>query len=54
MGRAYDNNQSLQDKITTGANVLAAERWVEENNPEHPVVTILCDRGERYFSCYED
>lgn len=40
--------------ISSGANVLAAERWVEENNPEHPVVTILCDRGERYFSCYED
>ena len=40
--------------ISAGANVLAAEQWVEENNPEHPVVTILCDRGERYFSCYED
>ena len=40
--------------ISAGANVLAAERWVEENNPEYPVVTILCDRGERYFSCYED
>ena len=40
--------------ISAGANVLAAERWVTENNPEHPVVTILCDRGERYFSCYED
>ena len=40
--------------ISAGANVLAAERWVKENNPEHPVVTILCDRGERYFSCYED
>jgi cysteine synthase A len=40
--------------ISAGANVLAAERWVAENNPEHPVVTILCDRGERYFSCYED
>ena len=40
--------------ISSGANVLAAERWVEENNPERPVVTILCDRGERYFSCYED
>ena len=40
--------------ISTGANVLAAEQWVRENNPEHPVVTILCDRGERYFSCYED
>ena len=40
--------------ISAGANVLAAEQWVAENNPEHPVVTILCDRGERYFSCYED
>ena len=40
--------------ISAGANVLAAERWVEENNPEHPVITILCDRGECYFSCYED
>jgi len=40
--------------ISAGANVLAAEQWVTENNPEHPVVTILCDRGERYFSCYED
>jgi cysteine synthase A len=40
--------------ISAGANVSAAERWVGENNPEHPVVTILCDRGERYFSCYED
>jgi cysteine synthase A len=40
--------------ISAGANVLAAERWVAENNPEHPVVTVLCDRGERYFSCYED
>ena len=40
--------------ISAGANVLAAERWVAKNNPEHPVVTILCDRGERYFSCYED
>ena len=40
--------------ISAGANVLAAERWVAKNNPEHPVVTILCDRGERYFSCYDD
>jgi len=40
--------------ISSGANVLAAEKWVEKNNPERPVVTILCDRGERYFSCYED
>jgi len=36
--------------ISTGANVLAAERWIKQNNPNGIVVTILCDRGERYFS----
>tara|TARA_Y100000593_G_scaffold17918_1_gene35772 strand:- start:1623 stop:2480 length:858 start_codon:yes stop_codon:yes gene_type:complete len=39
--------------ISAGANVLASERWIEKNNPDGVVVTILCDRGERYFSCYE-
>ena len=39
--------------ISAGANVLASERWIEQNNPDGVVVTILCDRGERYFSCYE-
>ena len=37
--------------ISSGANVLASERWIEKNNPEGIVVTILCDRGERYLSC---
>lgn len=37
--------------ISAGANILASERWVEENNPEGIVVTFLCDRGDRYFSC---
>ena len=36
--------------ISAGANVLAAEQWIKENNPDGIVVTILCDRGERYFS----
>ena len=36
--------------ISAGANVLASERWIEKNNPNGIVVTILCDRGERYFS----
>tara|TARA_Y100001938_G_scaffold51048_1_gene71256 strand:- start:44 stop:901 length:858 start_codon:yes stop_codon:yes gene_type:complete len=36
--------------ISAGANVLASERWIEKNNPEGIVITILCDRGERYFS----
>jgi len=38
--------------ISAGANVLASERWIEKNNPDGIVVTILCDRGERYFSCF--
>tara|TARA_Y100000593_G_scaffold93893_1_gene190457 strand:- start:1092 stop:1958 length:867 start_codon:yes stop_codon:yes gene_type:complete len=37
--------------ISSGANVLAAERWIEKNNPEGIVVTVLCDRGERYLTC---
>jgi len=36
--------------VSAGANVLAAEQWIEKNNPDGFVVTILCDRGERYFS----
>ena len=36
--------------ISAGANILASERWVEKNNPEGIVFTILCDRGERYTS----
>jgi cysteine synthase A len=37
--------------ISSGANVLAAEKWVEKNEPKDIVVTFLCDRGERYLSC---
>ena len=37
--------------ISSGANVLAAERWQWENEGDCNVVTILSDRGERYFSC---
>ena len=40
--------------ISAGANVLASERWIEQNNPDGVVVTILCDRGERYFSVLGD
>ena len=39
--------------ISSGANVLAAERWIAENNPVGNVVTMLCDRGERYMSIYD-
>ncbi len=36
--------------ISAGANVLASEQWIENNNPDGIVFTILCDRGERYCS----
>lgn len=38
--------------ISAGANILAAEKYVNETNPEGVVVTFLCDRGERYLSCF--
>ena len=38
--------------ISSGANILASEIWVKENSPSDPVVTMLCDRGERYMSIY--
>ena len=37
--------------ISAGANILAAERFIEERKPKGIVVTFLCDRGDRYFSC---
>ena len=36
--------------ISAGANVLAATRIARELGPGHTVVTMLCDRGERYLS----
>ena len=38
--------------ISSGANVLAAERWVDKTRLGGVVVTILCDRGERYLDIY--
>ena len=36
--------------ISAGANLLAAENYIKYANPPGVVVTILCDRGERYLS----
>ncbi len=39
--------------ISSGANVLAAEKWESTRALNGNIVlTILCDRGERYLSCY--
>ena len=44
--------RGLMVGISSGANILAAEDWVRRNNPDGIVITILCDRGERYLSCF--
>ena len=36
--------------ISSGANILAAEKWIKKKKPSGIVFTILCDRGERYCS----
>ena len=38
--------------ISSGANILASEKFIQEHNPSGIVVTILCDRGDRYLSCF--
>lgn len=35
--------------ISAGANIVAAEQWSQHH--KGCVVTFLCDRGDRYFSC---
>ena len=44
------NELGLFVGISSGANVLAAEKYIKENNPTGIVITILPDRGERYLS----
>jgi cysteine synthase A len=36
--------------ISSGANLCAAEKYIKTIKPSGSVVTILCDRGERYLS----
>ena len=35
--------------ISSGANILASEIYLEKHNPQGIIITILCDRGERYL-----
>ena len=38
--------------ISAGANILVAERWLENNQIDGAAVTFLCDRGERYLTLF--
>ncbi len=48
--KAFAKETGLLVGISSGANLLAAERYVEKFSPSGIVVTMLCDRGERYLS----
>lgn len=42
-------NYGLCIGVSAAANVFSAFQWLRDNNKEN-AITILCDRGERYFS----
>ena len=49
--RRLASEKGLFVGISSGANVLASERFLEKNpDLDGSIITILCDRGERYLS----
>jgi cysteine synthase A len=44
------SDTGLMVGISSGANIIASEAWLCQNPNGGDVVTILCDRGERYLS----
>jgi len=52
--RKLAKDSGLLVGISAGANIVASERWIKENRPSGIVVTMLCDRGERYMSIYDN
>ena len=50
--KALAKTHGLLVGISSGANVYAAEKWIDQNKPTGAVVTMLCDRGERYTSIF--
>lgn len=50
--KKFANETGILVGISSGANILASERLVDAMKPTGIVVTMLCDRGERYMSVY--
>lgn len=50
--KRFSKKTGLLIGISSGANILASERYALENNIEGIIVTMICDRGERYLSVY--
>jgi cysteine synthase A len=49
--RRLAREEGLLVGISSGANVVAAMQVARDLGPGHTIVTMLCDRGERYLSC---
>jgi cysteine synthase A len=50
--KEFTKSTGLLVGISSGANILAAEEYLFKNDVNGIVVTMLCDRGERYMSVY--
>jgi cysteine synthase A len=50
MAARLSREEGLLVGISAGANVLGAMETARRLGPGHTVVTMLCDRGERYLS----
>jgi cysteine synthase A len=50
MTRRLHREYGLLVGTSSGANVVAALRFAQQFRPAGAVVTVLCDRVERYFS----
>ena len=47
--KRFAHETGLLVGISSGANIIAAETYVNTFNPDGIVITVLCDRGERYL-----
>ena len=54
MAHELAREEGLLVGVSSGANVLAAMEVTRDLGPDSNVITILPDRGERYFSCWYD
>jgi cysteine synthase A len=52
--KKFTKDTGLLVGISSGANILACEKYVKANRTLGILVTMLCDRGERYMSIYKD
>jgi cysteine synthase A len=52
MSKDFTKKTGLLVGISSGANILAANEYLTKYDVKGAVVTMLCDRGERYMSIY--